>query len=183
MFGIQQFTNRDLEASITDVPWALRVEREVPCQANRLGQTERDSMIPRPFPIALCAWLLIATLAAVAQVPRAPDKTDLATLHEEVGRLDCKDCHGATKPKAQVAEAALQTANQSCMRCHGSMENVAAKLAPRLANRHINPHASHVVSIQCVTCHVAHDAPSQAYCLQCHSFDMPMKLGRQLGTP
>lgn len=127
------------------------------------------------FLILAFAWLLAWIGPVNAQATNAPD--DLATLHEEVGKLDCRDCHGAVKPESVTPEEALRTANQQCMACHGTTANVAAKITPRLANRHINPHAGHVVSIECVTCHSGHEK-SQAYCSNCHAFDMPMTLGK-----
>lgn len=131
--------------------------------------------------LAACASLLACTSPAVVPaqaVAAAPQTLDLATLHEEVGKLDCKDCHGAAKPKSVPAELALKTVNERCVACHGSMATVSNLIKPRLSNPHINPHDSHVVSIECVSCHLAHDRPSQAYCLGCHAFDMPMQLSR-----
>lgn len=129
------------------------------------------------LPILLAASLVAALcgLAPALAQPAAYD--DLADLHEQVGKLECRDCHGASKPKSVPPEAALRTANERCVACHGTAANVAAKIEPRLPNRHVNPHAGHVVSIECVTCHGAH-RESASYCVQCHAFDMPMKLGR-----
>lgn len=133
--------------------------------------------------LAVSVWLIACTAPAVA--PTSPTQgaavtQDLATLHEEVGKLDCKDCHGAAKPTSVPAEVALQTVNRQCMACHGGMANVARLIKPRLANKHINAHDSHVVSIECVTCHVGHDKPSEAYCQNCHAFQMPMQLSKPL---
>lgn len=129
------------------------------------------------------AWVLMSAAAAWAQTPKAPAVPDLAAVHEEVGQLDCKDCHGPKKKPPAKAEEELRTVNASCVKCHGGMATVAAKIEPRLSNKHINAHASHVVSIECVTCHVAHDAPSKAYCQSCHSFDMPMALRKTPKSP
>lgn len=133
-------------------------------------------MTPRSFLSAGLALLLFSAAAAFAQTPKPPAVPDLAVVHEEVGQLDCKDCHGPKKRPPASAEEELRTVNASCMKCHGSAAVVAAKITPKLANKHVNPHAGHVVSIECVTCHVAHDAPSKAYCQNCHAFDMPMAL-------
>lgn len=133
--------------------------------------------------LAVTVGLLACTAPAVVPTPQkasAAATQDLATLHEEVGKLDCKDCHGAAKPTSVPAEEALRTVNQQCMACHGGMANVARLIQPRLANKHINAHDSHVVSIECVTCHVGHDKPSEAYCQNCHAFQMPMQLSKPL---
>ncbi len=129
--------------------------------------------------LAVSVGLIACAAPAVAPSPATKGTAavlDLATLHEEVGKLDCKDCHGAAKPTSVPAELALQTVNQQCMACHGGMATVARLIKPRLANPHINAHDSHVVSIECVTCHVGHDKPSEAYCQNCHAFQMPMAL-------
>lgn len=133
--------------------------------------------------LAISVGLIACTAPAVVNTPAAKGAAvtqDLATLHEEVGKLDCKDCHGAAKPNSVPAEVALQTVNQQCTACHGGMATVARLIKPRLANPHINAHDSHVVSIECVTCHVGHDKPSQAYCQNCHAFQMPMQLRQPL---
>ena len=70
-------------------------------------------------------------------------------------------------------EESLDTANQNCVGCHGDAKALAEKLAPRLANKHVNPHASHLVELDCTTCHRGHK-PGEAYCLQCHAFEMQM---------
>lgn len=142
-----------------------------------LGTHERNMNIRT---LLITTWLAMVGLVAPAgAAPSAGAAEDLATWHEQSGKLDCKDCHGTAKPKSVPPETALSTVNQQCIACHGSWPTVAAKLAPRLSNKHINPHASHVVGIECVTCHVGHDRPSRAYCLECHAFEMPMPLGRR----
>lgn len=123
------------------------------------------------------ACLLAWSGAVMGQTSSPPE--DLATLHEEVGKLDCRDCHLVADPRLVTAEQDLRTANQQCVVCHGTAANVAAKIKPRLANKYINPHAGHVVSIECVTCHISHEKP-QAYCSNCHAFDMPMVIGKNL---
>lgn len=125
--------------------------------------------------------LLALVATAQAQAPTLEESLDLATFHEEFHKVDCKDCHGATDLKTMTPEASLRVANQKCMDCHGTAANVAAKIRPKLANKHINPHAGHVVSIECVTCHKSHD-PSVAYCTNCHAFDMPMQVGKHYKT-
>lgn len=140
-------------------------------------------MKARTLLTAALAGLLLAAAPVWAQTSKPAPVPDLAAVHEEVGQLDCKDCHGPTKRPAPQAEEALRIVNASCIKCHGSTATVAAKIAPRQANKHINPHAGHVVSIECVTCHVAHDAPSKAYCQNCHAFEMPMALRHAAKAP
>lgn len=131
-------------------------------------------MIRKISLIAACA-LLFASLAPLAAT--AQDDTALADYHKKVGKLACRDCHGATKPESLTPEAALNHSDKQCMACHGTMANVAAKITPKLANKHINPHAGHIVGIQCVTCHSGHEE-SEAYCVKCHAFEMPMNTGK-----
>lgn len=130
----------------------------------------------RYFILIMACVGLIALINPVAA--HAEEPPDLASFHEDIGKVDCKDCHTVTDPKVMPPEASLRLANQKCMECHGTTANVAAKIRPQLANKHINPHAGHVVSIECVTCHISHD-PSEAYCTQCHAFDMPMVVGKR----
>ena len=129
--------------------------------------------------LALITLLMAGTL--LAQSPKVEEPLDLASFHEEFDKVDCKDCHGVPEAIVMGPEASLRMANQKCMDCHGTTANVAAKIRPKLANKHINPHAGHVVSIECVTCHISHD-PSAAYCTQCHAFDMPMQVGKRYKT-
>ena len=125
--------------------------------------------------IMACVGLIALINPATAQAEGPPD---LASFHEDIGKLDCKDCHTVNDPKVMPPEASLRLVNQKCMECHGTTANVAAKIGPRLVNKHINPHAGHVVSIECVTCHISH-YPSEAYCTKCHAFDMPMLVGNR----
>ena len=130
-------------------------------------------MLRKAFLATACTLLFCGLAPSSAS---AQDDTELAVFHKQVGKLACKDCHGVADPEALLPEAALAAVNKQCMACHGTMNNVAAKITPKLANKHINPHAGHVVSIQCVTCHSGHET-SEAYCTKCHAFDMPIKVG------
>ena len=126
----------------------------------------------------LCS-MVVGLFLAVALTPLyvyAQDDPELAVFHKKVGKLACKDCHVNDDPESLLPEESLSLVNKQCMACHGTMNNVAAKITPKLANKHINPHAGHVVSIQCVSCHSGHET-SEAYCTKCHAFDMPMKVG------
>ena len=91
----------------------------------------------------------------------------LAALAEEAG------AEVRMLPIARDTEDSLATANQNCINCHGDAKSLAVRLAPRLVHKEINPHQSHLVEIDCVTCHRGH-AAAEAYCQQCHAFDMPM---------
>ena len=112
--------------------------------------------------------------AAHAQSPSSPPAAaNLASVHVQQSKLACKACHGDKAPKSVTAEESLATVNQNCINCHGDAKSLADKIAPKLVNKEINPHGSHLVEIDCVTCHRGHTA-SQAYCQQCHAFDMTM---------
>lgn len=132
-------------------------------------------MLCRIAAVTLLA-LTIACLALPAQTQAAaPGQpvADLATVHAARVKLPCAACHGDTTPTALTPEESRATTNQQCVACHGDAAKLAAALAPKLANRHINPHAAHLVEIDCTTCHGGH-AASESFCLQCHAFDMPM---------
>jgi fumarate reductase flavoprotein subunit len=128
------------------------------------------------------AALLAFALGTQAALPASPggaaaEAPALADLHKS-HKLACKSCHGESKPQSLVPEEALARANASCVSCHGDMAKMAAVSKPKLANPHVNPHASHLVQIDCVTCHKGHE-PEQSYCVQCHAFDMPMPTARK----
>ena len=109
---------------------------------------------------------------ALAQSP-APTPPNLATVHAQQSKLTCTACHGDKTPTSVTAEESLATVNQNCLNCHGDAKSLAEKLAPKLVHKEINPHGSHLVEIDCVTCHRGHSA-GEAYCQQCHAFDMTM---------
>ena len=74
----------------------------------------------------------------------------------------CLGCHGKTLP-----EVGDTVENDRCLACHGSLEALAAKSAPKdFPDR--NPHKSHLGDIACTVCHHAHKA-SEVYCLGCHA--------------
>lgn len=126
--------------------------------------------------IALLLLLGIAgsVAPAFAQAPSASAaRPELATLHAERAKLECVACHGDVAPLKLNAEESLAAVNRQCIGCHGSGTKLAETLAARLPNKHVNPHASHLVEIDCATCHRGH-AASESFCLQCHAFDMPM---------
>ena len=150
--------------------------RAYPLSVHPRIHTDAEVRIMRHVIRTMAALLLlgIAGLAplAIAQAPAAV-KSDLATLHAERAALACSACHGDVAPLKLTAEESLATANRQCIVCHGSGAKLAEALAPRLPNKHVNPHASHLVEIDCATCHRGH-AASESFCLQCHAFDMPM---------
>lgn len=123
--------------------------------------------------VLLFLGAMVATSMALAQSASSAQTPDLASMHAQRVQLDCKACHGKSKPDALSAEESLAAANRQCVACHGSGASLAEVLVPKLANKHINPHASHLVAIDCTTCHRGHSA-SESFCLQCHDFDMPM---------
>jgi fumarate reductase flavoprotein subunit len=129
-------------------------------------------MHPRFVSAAAAIGLAILCSAALAQSP-APTPPNLATAHAQQSKLACNACHGDKTPTSVTPEESLATVNQNCVNCHGDAKSLAEKLAPKLVHKEINPHGSHLVEIDCVTCHRGH-AASEAYCQQCHAFDMTM---------
>jgi fumarate reductase flavoprotein subunit len=117
--------------------------------------------------------LAMALAAAVLFMPPPAAAIDLATYHAQDLKLPCASCHGEKAPLALNAEESLAVVNQNCLNCHGDAKSLAEKIAPKLAHKEINPHASHLAEIDCVTCHTGHKM-SEAYCQNCHTFDLPM---------
>ncbi|MBA4394637.1 MAG: hypothetical protein C0407_13885 [Desulfobacca sp.] len=83
-------------------------------------------------------------------------------------KVVCLACHGKTVPeKGDTVE------NERCLTCHGSMESLVARTAPKdFPDR--NPHKSHLGEIACTVCHQGH-SQSKVYCLGCH-FKFKMKI-------
>jgi fumarate reductase flavoprotein subunit len=121
---------------------------------------------------AIAFAVLCSAALAQSPAPTAP-APNLATVHAQQSKLACNACHGDKSPMSVTAEESLATVNQNCVNCHGDAKTLAQLIAPKLVHKEINPHASHLVEIDCVTCHHGHSA-SEAYCQQCHSFDMTM---------
>ena len=122
---------------------------------------------------ALAVTIACLALPLPAQTPAGRPDADLATVHAQRAGLACTGCHGDTAPTALPPEESVATVNRQCVACHGSAATLAQATAAKLANRHVNPHASHLVEIDCTTCHRGH-AAAESFCLQCHAFDMPM---------
>lgn len=73
----------------------------------------------------------------------------------------CGGCHGNA-----MAKEGDTVENSRCLACHGPMEALAARSAPKdFPDR--NPHKSHLGEINCTVCHKGH-SESKAYCLECH---------------
>jgi hypothetical protein len=83
----------------------------------------------------------------------------------------CLACHGKTLPTTGD-----NVENNRCLVCHGSMDALVAKSAPKdFPDR--NPHKSHLGDIACSVCHHGHK-PSKVYCLGCHGkFTMKIPAG------
>ncbi len=88
-------------------------------------------------------------------------------------QMECSSCHG----KDLIPDDSETVVNQQCISCHGSLSDLAGKSA-----QHINPHKAHLGAINCTACHSGH-APSKAYCLNCHNFDMKIPGGGSGQTP
>ncbi len=75
--------------------------------------------------------------------------------------VSCAGCHGS--PAAKEGDT---VENDRCLKCHGPIDKLAAKSAPKdFPDR--NPHKSHLGDINCTVCHKGH-AESKTYCLDCH---------------
>ncbi len=132
----------------------------------------RNAIIRLTTLLGIAVW----ASAAVAQSAATPGDSDLASFHAKQVNLACTGCHEEGDPKALAAEQSLAATNRKCESCHGDYAKLAQVVAPKLANKHINPHASHLVAIDCTTCHAGH-AAGESFCLQCHAFNMPMPGG------
>ena len=96
--------------------------------------------------------------------------THMDALHGK-GNIVCLACHEKQLPmKGDSVE------NERCLSCHGSLEDLAARSAPKdFPDR--NPHKSHLGDIACTACHKGHQ-PSTVYCLGCHKkFEMKIPGG------
>jgi hypothetical protein len=112
-------------------------------------------------------------LAAMKEsLPSWTQSSHLDHLHAEA-MIDCGGCHGNGTPLLDAT-----VANSRCLSCHGPLEKLAAKTAPKdLPER--NPHKSHIGEVACTVCHLAH-APSTVYCVTCHNnFKMTIPAGGQ----
>lgn len=109
----------------------------------------------------LCGIAAAAAILAhaYAQSPPGAGHGFLIDRHIAAG-LSCSACHVENPP-------ATAPDNSSCIKCHGSYSDIAAKTAQDQPN----PHASHLGDIPCASCHHIHQA-SVTYCAQCHNFDM-----------
>jgi hypothetical protein len=118
-----------------------------------LGKVSKENMAL--FKKSFASWAASANLDAV---------------HGK-GNVVCRACHGKTLP-----EAGDTVENDRCLECHGPMDTLSAKSAPKdFPDR--NPHKSHLGEIACTVCHHAHK-PSEIYCLGCHGkFSMKIPAG------
>jgi fumarate reductase flavoprotein subunit len=88
----------------------------------------------------------------------------LADIHKGMD-VSCVACHG----ESMTVDDNETSVNVRCVACHGSL----AKVAGKGGGEQINAHKAHLGDVSCTTCHRGHEA-SRAYCLNCHSFKMPM---------
>ena len=101
---------------------------------------------------ASIALLLLGTTASYGQAPAG----NLAAFHMGIVRVTCGACHVEGDPKSVSPEVALASANGQCVACHGDSAKLAIAVKSKLANRNINPHASHLVAVDCTACHAGH---------------------------
>jgi fumarate reductase flavoprotein subunit len=129
--------------------------------------------------LAVAAALALAP--AIAQPPSGT--TPLAEFHATKPGLACTACHPDARgnPLSVTPEVALAAANRQCQTCHGDSAQMAKTSQPKLADPNINPHASHLVAVDCTVCHAGHATVSESYCLKCHAFTMPMPVLSRAG--
>ena len=91
----------------------------------------------------------------------------LSGIHMKAGTADsCNSCH-----TSNIIDDSERDINAKCVECHQTLDEVA-----KLTEGEINPHSSHLGTMNCTTCHTGH-TPSKAYCLNCHEFDMNISAG------
>lgn len=91
----------------------------------------------------------------------------LSGIHMKAGTADsCSSCH-----TSNIIDDSERDINAKCVECHQTLDEVA-----KLTEGEINPHSSHLGTMNCTTCHTGH-TPSKAYCLNCHEFDMNISAG------
>jgi fumarate reductase flavoprotein subunit len=133
--------------------------------------------------------LIVALIALVSIAPSASGQrqnvapaSDLASFHVVTLGAQCDACHDSGDPKSIPPEQALAAVNARCTSCHGDAGQVSAAVKPKLRNPNIDPHASHLVAVDCTVCHAGHAGQTESYCLKCHAFDMPMPAARRAAT-
>jgi fumarate reductase flavoprotein subunit len=114
----------------------------------------------RHFTFFIFCCSLLFSFNAMASSDKA-----LADLHEAAG-ITCQECHETADNI--IVDDKESKVNATCITCHGDLKELA-----KLSDKDINPHASHLGNINCSTCHKGHEK-SEAYCLKCHSFTMPI---------
>lgn len=91
----------------------------------------------------------------------------LSGIHMKAGTVEnCEGCHSSS-----VIDDSEKDINAKCESCHGSLADMA-----KITEGEINPHSSHLGTMNCTTCHTGH-TPSKSYCLNCHEFDMNISAG------
>lgn len=98
-----------------------------------------------------------------AEYSKGTKSSYLSGVHLQAGTATCNDCHSSSK-----VDDSERDVNNNCINCHGSLSEMA-----KLTEGEINPHNSHLGSMNCTTCHAGH-TPSKSYCLNCHEFNMPV---------
>ncbi len=111
-------------------------------------------------------FVLAAACLSLASAAQAADLPNLADRH--VAKLGgCQGCHGEGMPKNGAAVTKGQ-----CLACHGGSYE---KLAEKTDNLEINPHDSHLGTIECTKCHRGHQKPVLE-CARCHDFSKELHI-------
>jgi len=105
--------------------------------------------------------LSVSLVAAVAALSLsinlyAGDSSQLmADKHKAIG-AECSSCHGR-----DVKDV---VANEKCLECHGSYD----QLAEKTKDMHLNPHKNpHFLDVECAACHQGHKSMN-VFCQNCH---------------
>ena len=116
--------------------------------------------------MAVWVWTSTAQLVQPTKPAPSPNTANLSQMHKDKG-INCAGCHGSS----MVVDDNETVANAKCVSCHGALSDLGKK-----SKEAINAHKSHLGKISCTTCHHGHVA-SRAYCLNCHTFAMPIPGG------
>jgi fumarate reductase flavoprotein subunit len=120
------------------------------------------ALIILAFTAGFCAFAQQFTPLEVREHSTGEKAKYLAGSHVEKGNAECITCHDG---QVKVDDSEISV-NNGCINCHGDLPSVAETVVPK---GEINPHESHLGTINCTSCHSGHTA-SFVYCNNCHSF-------------
>jgi len=104
--------------------------------------------------------VLAAALGLMAAGVYAEDAAImLDEVHKQAG-VPCAACHAEQPPAAAPPHG-------TCVGCHGSAAEIAARTADLLPNPHVSPHLPEGEAQPCADCHHVH-AAQEVTCIACH---------------